>query len=151
MLESVADGSMDQEWLDVVATVVTADSVDERRSGLVVRRDHGVAFHATFADNRASIRAHGLDWTRFVEMGIAGSRAPEAAGIFLCSDVESAKWFAEMGQRRGRNVDIWAVALNGQSVISDPSSSGGLDDDWMICLNPIPAEALDLALPSPDQ
>jgi hypothetical protein len=49
-----------------------------------------------------------------------------------------------MGQRRGRDVDIWAVALNGQWLISDPSSSGGLDDSWMICLDPIPARCLEL-------
>jgi hypothetical protein len=53
-----------------------------------------------------------------------------------------------MGQRRGREVDIWAVALDGQWLISDPNSSGGLDDGWMICLDPIAAEALELRVPA---
>jgi hypothetical protein len=50
--------------------------------------------------------------------------------------MESAEWFAEMGQRRGREVDIWAVALDGQWLMSDPRSSGVLDDGWMIAWTP---------------
>ncbi len=61
--------------------------------------------------------------------------------------MESAEFFAQMGRRRGREVDIWAVALDGQCMISDPSASGGLDDRWMICLDPIPAERLELRMP----
>jgi len=52
-----------------------------------------------------------------------------------------------MGRQRGREVDLWAVALNGQWLISDPSASGGLDDGWMISLDPISANALDLRVP----
>jgi hypothetical protein len=32
--------------------------------------------------------------------------------------MESAEFFAQMGRRRGREVDIWAVALDGQWVVS---------------------------------
>jgi hypothetical protein len=146
-LAAVADANADEAWLDTVTAVVTADRVGERRSGLVVRQADGVWFHATFVENRASILAHGLDWRQFAESGIAGSQAPETNGIFLCSDIESAGFFVQMGRRRGREVDIWAAALDGQWLISDPSSSGGLDDNWMICLEPIPAPALELRLP----
>ncbi len=52
-----------------------------------------------------------------------------------------------MGRRRGREVDIWVVALDGQWMISDPNASGGLDDGWTICLDPIPAERLELRRP----
>jgi hypothetical protein len=147
VLAAVADANADRAWLDAVAAVITADSDGERRSGLVVRQTEDVWFHTTFVENRVSIRARGLDWRRFVGSGIAGSQAPETDGIFLCSDVESAEWFAQIGRRRGREVDIWAVALDGQWLISDPSSSGGLDDAWMICLDPIPAPALELRVP----
>lgn len=145
-LASAAEATADRAWLEAVAGVIAADSVGQRRSGLVVRQAQGVWFHATFVENRASILAHGLDWSRFAGSGIAGSRAPERAGIFLCSDIESAEFFVRMGQRRGRDVDVWAAALDGQWLISDPSSSGGLDDGWMVCLDPIPARALDLRL-----
>jgi len=147
VLAAVADAEADPAWLDVVVAVITADSDGERRSWLVVSQGRGVWFHTTFVENRASIRAHGLDWRRFAGSGIAGSQAPETDGIFLCSEIESAEWFAQMGRRRGREVDIWAVALDGRWLISDPGSSGGLDDGWMICLDPIPPRALELRVP----
>ena len=99
---------------------------------LLAKRGTGTWYHTTFADNRRSILAHGLDWTRMVGTGIAGSRAPETEGIFLCSDLGSAEWFAQMGQRGGRAVDIWAVILNGTWLIGDPGAGGGGDDNWMI-------------------
>lgn len=41
--------------------------------------------------------------------GIAGSRHPEADGIFLCTDGESeADWFIEMNNTGGP-VDLWKV------------------------------------------
>jgi hypothetical protein len=147
VLAAAAGADADGGWLDAVAAVIRADSDGERRSGLMVRQAHGVWFHATFVKNRASILAHGLDWSRFVGSGIAGAQAPETDGIFLCSDIESAALFVQMGRRRGREVDVWAVALDGQWLVSDPSSSGGLDDDWMICPDPIPAQALELRVP----
>ena len=59
--------------------------------------------------------------------------------------MESAEFFAQMGRRRGREVDIWVVALDGQWMISDPDASGGLDDGlddgWTISLDPIERSA----------
>ena len=147
VLATVAQGNADRAWLEAVAKVVKSDSAGELRSGLVVRRTEGVWFHTTFVENRDSILPHGLGWRRFVGSGIAGSRSPETEGIFLCADIESAEFFVHMGERRGRGTDIWAVALDGQRLISDPSSSGELDDSWMICLQPIPADALRLCVP----
>lgn len=148
-LAAAVESDADRAWLQTVATVVVADRIGERRSGLVVRQADGVWFHTSFVENRDSIRARGLDWRLFAGSGIAGSRAPETEGIFLCADLESADFFVQMGKRRGRGADIWAAALRGQWLISDPSASGGLDDNWMICLKPIPARAL--ALRSPGQ
>ena len=99
---------------------------------LVVKRGLGTWFHATFSANRESISRHGLDWTRMTGSGIAGSRRPEAEGVFLCADLESAEWFAQMGTRHGQAVDIWAVRLDGTWLIGDPGASGGGDDVWMI-------------------
>jgi hypothetical protein len=49
-----------------------------------------------------------------------------------------------MGARRGDPVDIWAVRLSGTWLIGDPGASGGGDDVWMICPEPIPPTALTL-------
>jgi hypothetical protein len=142
VLTAAAEPCREQGWLEVVVAVLLTD--DDRRIGLVVKRGEGVMFHTTFVQNRASIRRHGLDWRRFNETGIAGSRQPETDGIFLSSDLWFAEWFAEMGRNRGREVDIWEVRLGGQWLISDPSSGCGIDDNWMICLEPIPNGALRL-------
>jgi hypothetical protein len=147
VLAATADRGADPEWLHTVATILPAER--GRRIGLVVRRAHDIWFHATFADNRESILAHGLDPKRFTGSGIAGSQAPEAAGVFLCADAESAEFFVRMGRQRGREVDVWAAALSGQWLISDPGAGGGLDDNWMICLDPVPPDALKLQTPQP--
>lgn len=66
-------------------------------------------FHVTSASNRASIRAHGLDWSRMGSAhGIAGSRRPEEEGIFLCLDEHEASYFVDMNNTGGP-VDVWAV------------------------------------------
>jgi hypothetical protein len=142
----VAAAAADAEpgWLDAVVATLTADATTEGRSGLVVKAGQGVWLHATFTDNRASIFDHGLDWRWFAGSGIAGTDAPETGGIFLCADMESAEWFGRMGRHRGRETDLWAVALDGEWLISDPSHSGGLDDGMMICRTPIPATRLKL-------
>jgi hypothetical protein len=142
VLAATADREADPEWLATVAVILPTES--GRRIGLVVRRAHDIWFHATFADNRESILAHGLDPKRFTGTGIAGSQAPEATGVFLCADSESAEFFVRMGRQRGREVDVWTAALSGQWLISDPGAGGGLDDNWMICPDPIPAAALKL-------
>lgn len=152
VLAATADREADPEWLATVAAIIPAES--GRRIGLVICRAHDIWFHVTFADNRESILAHGLDWERFTGSGIAGSQAPESAGVFLCADAESAGFFVRMGRQRGREVDVWTAALSGQWLISDPGASGGLDDNWMICLDPIQAAALQLQpplLPSSEQ
>jgi hypothetical protein len=66
-------------------------------------------FHVTSALNRDSIMRHGLDWTRMgAAPGIAGSRGPEQAGVFLCRDEFDASSFVRMNNTGGP-VDVWAV------------------------------------------
>ena len=66
-------------------------------------------FHVSSAANRASIREHGLDWTRMqAARGIAGSRRPEADGIFLCADEHEAQYFVRLNNT-GTAVDVWQV------------------------------------------
>jgi hypothetical protein len=67
--------------------LVRAESVRLTDAG-----EPGRWFHATFAENRESIRRHGLDFRRMAGPGIAGSLAAEAAGVFLTGDLESARW-----------------------------------------------------------
>ncbi len=66
-------------------------------------------FHVSSIRNRASIRQHGLDWSRMgAAPGIAGSRGPEAEGCFLARDQFEAFYFASMNNTGGP-VDFWAV------------------------------------------
>ena len=66
-------------------------------------------FHVSSLANRASILAHGLDWTLMgAAPGIAGSSAPEAEGVFLCDEFEVG-FFLSMNNTGGL-VDVWAVA-----------------------------------------
>jgi hypothetical protein len=134
----------DPAWLVVVLATLAEDRGSHRRSMLLVKRAEGTWFHATFSSNRESISRHGLDWTRMTASGIAGSRGPEAEGVFLCADLESAEWFARMGARNGQAVDIWEVRLDETWLIGDPGASGGDDDGWMICPEPIPPHRLNL-------
>ena len=65
-------------------------------------------FHVSSALNRQSIARHGLDWTRMgAAPGIAGSRRPEAEGIFVCRD-EDVSFFLQINNTGGP-VDVWAV------------------------------------------
>lgn len=146
-LEATLGGQPDPAWLAVVVAAIERDRSPQRRSMLLVKRAEGTWFHATFSSNRGSISRHGLDWTRMTGCGIAGSRGPETDGVFLCADFESAEWFAQMGSRRGDAVDIWAVRLDGTWLIGDPGASGGGDDVWMICPEPIPPTQLELVRP----
>ncbi len=67
------------------------------------------AFHVTSSLNRASIIQHGLDWDRMAaSRGIAGSRAPELAGVYLCQDEGEVNWFVRMNNT-GHPVDVWVV------------------------------------------
>jgi hypothetical protein len=156
VLASCAPSTSDPEWLQAVAAVIRRDLAAAtagggggggggRRSRLLVIRASGTWYHATFTHNRSSIERHGLDWRQFSGSGIAGSRKAEAAGVFLCIDLESAQWFAMMGDRRGQGpVDIWAATLDGVWVAGAPDAGGGGDDNWVICPEPIAPGALTL-------
>ncbi|MGD0558874.1 MAG: hypothetical protein ABSA93_28350 [Streptosporangiaceae bacterium] len=75
-------------------------------------------FHVTSVANRDSILRHGLDWSRMgAAPGIAGSRAPEAEGVFLASDEFEADWFVGMNNA-GTPVDVWEVS--------------GIDEDQLV-------------------
>jgi hypothetical protein len=79
-------------------------------------------FHVTSALNRESILAHGLDWTRMgAASGIAGSSAPEEAGVFLCRDEFEAGFFVRMNNTGGP-IDVWSVSgIDEQQLISTGS------------------------------
>ena|SRR5579871_5671526 len=65
-------------------------------------------FHVSPAANRASILAHGLDWTRMgAARGIAGSSVPEEEGVFLCRDEFEAGFFRRFDA--AGSADLWAV------------------------------------------
>ena len=67
-------------------------------------------FHVTSSLNRESIGENGLDWDRMGDAwGIAGSRAPEQAGSFVCEDDGQVEWFVRMNNTGGP-VDVWAVS-----------------------------------------
>jgi hypothetical protein len=127
---------VDPIWITMVEGAVVQDLSSSRRATLPTELITGQCFHVTFAENRASIQKHGLDWRRAKLGGIArGSNLPanpEADGVFLTRDLEDAQFFARMGERPERGpVDIWAVDLIEQWVIGDPGASGGLN--WVIC------------------
>jgi hypothetical protein len=67
-------------------------------------------FHVTSPQNRESIQANGLDWRLMgAAQGIAGSRAPEQEGCFVCRSEHDVDFFVRMGNRRVGPVDVWAV------------------------------------------
>src|SRR5262245_2827437 len=67
-------------------------------------------FHVTSSRNRDSIETHGLDWSRMgAAPGIAGSRAPEQPGCFLCLDEFEMEWFVDTINNTGGTVDAWVV------------------------------------------
>ena len=77
-----------------------------------------IRFHVTSSANRASIRQHGLDWSRMgAAPGIAGSIAPEVQGCFLAADERDVDYFAAMNNTGGP-VDVWEVV--------------GVDDDDLL-------------------
>jgi hypothetical protein len=137
VLTTAAAQGTDREWTQAVVDALQREiAVGDRRSMLLVKRGVGVWYHATFASNRASIQQHGLDWRLMNGQGIAGSRAPEWPGIFLCATLEDAEFFVRIGARRGP-VDIWSVELEGQWLEGARDSDNGGGDNWMICPSPI--------------
>jgi hypothetical protein len=80
-------------------------------------------FHVTSTRNRASIEAHGLDWSRMgAAPGIAGGRAPEVEGVFLCPDRDTVEWFLRLNNTGGP-VDIWEISGVDEAELVD--SPGG--------------------------
>lgn len=66
-------------------------------------------FHVSSVRNRSSIQSYGLDASRMgAARGIAGSRRPEAEGIFLCPEESTADWFVHINNT-GDRVDVWQV------------------------------------------
>lgn len=102
VLRAVTACDADPAWITVVRDTIESDHGSTNRSMLLVKRVTGRWFHATFTENRASIRRHGLDHRRMSGPGIAGSRTPEAAGGFLSCDIESARWFARRRSTRSK-------------------------------------------------
>lgn len=79
-------------------------------------------FHVSSSLNRASIRQYGLDWDHMrASRGIAGSTAPEVAGVYLCQSEHEADWFVRMNNTGGP-VDVWSVeGIDPDSLIDDGS------------------------------
>jgi hypothetical protein len=140
---AAADGT-DPEWTQAVAAALQREiEVGDRRTMLLIKRGAGTWYHTTFAANRQSIQRDGLDWRLMNGQGIAGSRAPEWPGIFLCATLEDARFFVTIGARRNP-VDIWSVHLDGQWLQGARDSDGRGGDNWMICPTPIPPNNLRL-------
>lgn len=78
-------------------------------------------FHVSSSANRASIEAHGLDWTRMDAVpGIAGSTAPEVDGVFLCRGGDVG-FFVRLNNT-GTAVDVWSVDDVDESLLVDGPS-----------------------------
>jgi len=79
------------------------------------------AFHVTSSLNRASIHAHGLDYTRMgLARGIAGSVEAEQAGCFLAMNEHERDWFVGMNNTGGP-VDVWEVAdVDVEDLVESP-------------------------------
>jgi hypothetical protein len=85
-------------------------------------RQTRLVLHVTSAANRPSILRHGLDWNYMgAAPGIAGSRTPEVAGIFLCRAEWELEWFIEMNNTGGP-VDVWEVAGVAEADLVDAGS-----------------------------
>ena len=139
LLANMSDRSVDDPWIDAVVAALDRERNWEgfgRRRDLTVTFGVGEMFHATSVVNRESIRTYGLDWTRMnAAAGIAGSRGPELAAIFLCESLDEAGFFTNMG--RGLS-DVWAVNVEGLWVESGPHG-------WWIVPEPINPGRLRLA------
>lgn len=66
-------------------------------------------YHVTSSHNRVSVEKYGLDWSRMAAApGIAGSRAPEIPGVFICRSRLEVDFFVELNNSGGP-VDVWAI------------------------------------------
>jgi len=140
---AAADGTDPESTQAVAAAFQREIEVGDRRTMLLIKRGAGTWYQATFAANRQSIQRNGLDWRLTNGQGIAGSRAPEWPGIFLCTTLEDARLFVTIGARRNP-VDIRSVHLDGQWLEGARDSDGGGGENWMICPTPIPPTNLRL-------
>jgi len=94
-------------------------------------------FHVTSSRNRESIRTYGLDWTRMADArGIAGSRAPEQEGCFVCLGEFEMEWFVDMNNTGG-TVDVVDDLVEFEAVVSrwrrSVSSRSGLFETMESC------------------
>ena len=78
-------------------------------------------FHVSSSRNRDSIAAYGLDSARMSgALGIAGSVAPEVAGVFLADCEDEVKFFVRMNSSGGP-VDVWRVdGIELSSLLESP-------------------------------
>ena len=130
--ESIADG-----WLAAAVSSVERERSLQRgrRTSLVGSRDWEVLFHVTDRRNRESIQNFGLDASRMLHSGIAGSREPELLATFLCESEADCAFFAQM---KDVPLDIWAVDVEGLWVENGP-------DGWYVTWEPLGPERLRLA------
>jgi hypothetical protein len=126
------------EWAAAVCAALDRERSwlsEGRRSTLLVQVGQGEMFHATAVANRESISMHGIDWRRMeTATGIAGSRQPELAAVFLCESHEEVEFFTKMARVP---TDIWAVRVDGLWLENGP-------DGWIILPEPIGPERLRL-------
>lgn len=81
-----------------------------RSHGLEVKLGEGVMYHVTAIDNRSSIERWGLDWDHMGDIpGVAGSKTPEAPGIWLTESAED-HYFVGMAKHP---VEMWEVSVTG--------------------------------------
>jgi hypothetical protein len=104
-------------------------------------------FHVTRTANQESIRAHGLDWRRMTNWGIANSQAPEVDGVFLCRDRFEADWFVQMGGSDGDAIDVWRVTLDYEFDVEEPPADvpfAESPEGYLFHTRPIPADRIEL-------
>jgi hypothetical protein len=78
--------------------------------GLEMKLGAGTMYHVTAITNRSSIQRWGLDWDHLGDSpGVAGSRTPEAPGIWL-NEYADDDFFVEMARHA---VELWEVEVTG--------------------------------------
>jgi transposase-like protein len=106
-----------------------------RRQVVEVTLGAGELNHVSAASNRESIRRHGLDWRRMGAVpGVAGSKVPELAAVFLGQHPGDIEFFTRMARRP---CDAWAVRADGLWVENEPSG-------WLMISQPVPPDRLRL-------
>jgi hypothetical protein len=145
VLAACADPDVERDWIEAVVAALEREVALGRteRSMLLVKRGEGVMYHASRSANRDSIARHGLDWRLMsASPGIAGSAEAEWPGIFLCTDLEGALFFA--GMPGPGPADVWSARVDGLWLEGAPDADGGGSDDWMIALQPIGPDRIEL-------